>query len=153
LRRHDRQINNKVEIEAIIEQAQVCRIGLSENNTAYVIPVNFGYSPGCLYFHCAREGKKLDILRKNKAICFEMDIDHQMIKNTNNPCAWAFKYRSVIGFGKAFFVEDFQEKSKALNLITQHYGGSWYDFSEKEMEKVVIIKIEINGITGKKAGY
>ena len=68
-------------------------------------------------------------------------------------CAWSTKYRSVIGFGKALWVEDIREKSNALNIITQHYGGNRYDFSKKELEKVVIIKIDINTLTGKQSGY
>ena len=153
MRRNDRAINSKEEIEAIIEKAQVCRIGLSENNTAYIVPVHFGYKDKCLYFHCATEGKKLDMLRKNNVVCFEMDIDHQTVKNTNNTCAWSAKYRSVVGFGKAYFIEDVQDKSNALNIITKHYGAYWHDFSANELEKVVIVKIDINEITGKKAGY
>ena len=153
MRRNDRLISSTEEIEDIIEKAQMCRIGLSENNNAYIIPMNFGYQDNCLYFHCASEGKKLAIVRKNNAVCFEMDIDNQTVKFTDNQCAWGTKYRSVIGFGRAFFVEDAGEKSNALNFITKHYGGNRHNFSEKELEKVVIFKIEISSITGKKAGY
>jgi uncharacterized protein len=153
MRRTDRLINNKEEIEAIIEKAQICRIALSDNNTAYIVPMNFGHKDNCLYFHCASEGKKLEILRKNNAICFEMDIDNHTVKFTDNLCSWGTKYRSVIGFGQAFFIEDAGQKSNALNIIIKHYGGNRHDFSQKELGKVVIFKIEISSITGKKAGY
>ncbi len=153
MRKSEREIKDSEEMEAIIQQAQICRIGLSEKDVPYIVPMNFGYQGNCLYFHCATEGKKLDILRQNSKVCFEMDIDHQVVKAAGSPCGWSAKYRSVIGFGKAFVIEDFQEKSAALNSITQHYGGDWYDFSEKELERVGIIKIEIHSMTGKQAGY
>ena len=153
MRRNEREINDREEMEAIIQRAQVCRIGLSEKDVPYIVPMDFGYEGNCLYFHCASEGKKLDMIRQNSKVCFEMDIDHQMVKPAGRPCEWSAKYRSVIGFGKAFIIEDLQEKSAALNIITRHYGGDRYDFSEKELERVGIIKIEISSMTGKKAGY
>jgi nitroimidazol reductase NimA-like FMN-containing flavoprotein (pyridoxamine 5'-phosphate oxidase superfamily) len=82
-----------------------------------------------------------------------MDMDLTFLKPEGRPCGWGTKYQSVIGFGKAFIVENFEEKSMALNTITQHYGGDYYPFSKDELEKVSIIKIEILSITGKKAGY
>ena len=153
MRRNDREIKDQKEIESIIEKADVCRIGLSDGNMPYIVPMDFGYKDNCLYFHCAREGKKIDIIKRNNSACFEMDIDHMFLKPEGRPCGWGAKYRSVIGFGKAFVVEDSEEKSEALNIITQHYGADYYLFSKDELESVGIIKIEIASTTGKKAGY
>jgi uncharacterized protein len=153
MRKTEREIKDRKEIESIINQAQVCRIGLSSGNIPYIVPVNFGYKDNCLYFHCATEGKKLDIIRQNNEVCFEIDIDVQIVQSAERLCKWGTKYRSVIGFGKAFFLENWQEKAAALNIITGHYGANHYEFSEKELEKLSIIKIEISSMTGKKAGY
>ena len=153
MKRSDREIKDQKEIETIVERADVCRIGLSDGNMPYIVPMNFGYKDNCLYFHCAKEGKKIDIIKRNNSVCFEMDIDHVFLKPEGRPCGWSAKYQSVIGFGKAFIVETFEEKSEALNIITQHYGGDYYPFSKDELEKVIIIRIEIVSITGKKAGY
>ena len=79
MRRKDKEIADKKEIESIIERANVCRIGLSENNLPYVVPVNFGYKNNNIYFHSAPMGKKIDILKKNNNICFEIDIDHTLL--------------------------------------------------------------------------
>jgi uncharacterized protein len=151
MRKTEREIRDRAEIESIIQQAQVCRVGLSDGNIPYIVPMNFGYKDNCLYFHCAAEGKKLDIIRQNSEVCFEIDIDVQIIKSTERICKWGTRYRSVIGFGKAFVVEKWREKAAALNTITQHYGANYHDFSEKEVEKLSIIKIEITSMTGKKA--
>jgi len=154
LRRENKEIKDKNEIETILKRSTVCRIAFSENNMPYIAPLNFGYKDDCLYFHSASEGKKIDILRKNNNVCFEIDIDFDIIKSATL-CNWSAKYRSVIGFGKAFFVEDFEEKRRALNLIVQKYSDTShrYEFSEGVLDTVTLIRINIESITGKKSGY
>ena len=152
MRRKEREIKDKNEIESVIERATVCRIALSDNNVPYIVPLNFGYKDNCLYFHSAPKGKKIDIMRRNNNVCFELDIDHKLIES-ETPCNYSMKYRSVIGFGKAFFVDDFEGKRTALNAIMQHYSGSSYEFSENQLRKVAVIKVVIESMTGKKSGY
>jgi nitroimidazol reductase NimA-like FMN-containing flavoprotein (pyridoxamine 5'-phosphate oxidase superfamily) len=153
MRRHEREIKDREEIDAIIQRAQVCRIGLSEFNQPYIVPMNFGFDANCLYFHSAIDGKKLDMIRQNSNVCFEMDIDYEMVKSTGRPCTASARYRCVMGTGKAVVIEGSADKSRALNIIMQHYGIERCDFTEKELERVRIIKIEIGSMTGKKAGY
>jgi uncharacterized protein len=151
MRKTEREIKDGAEIEAIIEEAQVCRVALALDKAPYIVPMNYGYQDNCLYFHCATEGKKLDIIRQNNQVCFEMDIDYALLQPEEKVCTWGSKYRSVIGFGKAYIIEKWQDKAAALNIITQHHRAAHYDFTEKELEKVRIIKIEISSMTGKKA--
>jgi len=73
MKRSEREIKDRKEIEAIIERADVCRLGLSDDNMPYIIPMNFGYKDNRLYFHCAKKGKKIDIIKRNNSTCFEMD--------------------------------------------------------------------------------
>ena len=153
MRRHELEITEAEELEALIWRAQICRIGLSENDNPYIVPMNFGYKDNCLFFHCAADGKKLDIIRHNQKVCFEMDTDYEIVKPEERPCRWSAKYRSVIGFGTAFIIDDLYEKSTAMNNIAEHYGSSRFDFSEEELVNVCIIKVQIESITGKKAGY
>ena len=65
MRRKDREITDWHEIEAILAEAMVCRIGLADESTPYVVPVSFGYDDGSLYIHSAPDGKKLALLTKN----------------------------------------------------------------------------------------
>jgi uncharacterized protein len=153
MRKTEDEIKSGEEIESILEQAQVCRLAMVDGKIPYIVPMNFGYEDNCLYFHGARESKKLDILRQNQEVCFEVDIEDQIVKAPGNICSWSSKYRSVIGFGKALVLDNWQEKAAALNIITRHYGAAHHDFSEKEVEKLSIIKIEISSLTGKKSGY
>jgi nitroimidazol reductase NimA-like FMN-containing flavoprotein (pyridoxamine 5'-phosphate oxidase superfamily) len=106
MRNTEREIKDREEILSIMKEAQVCRIAFSAENIPYIVPMNFGYQDNCLYFHCAREGKKLDIIHENNQVCFEIDINDELVKKTERLCSWTTKYRSVIGFGKAFIIEN-----------------------------------------------
>ena len=152
MRREDKEIRDKDEIESIVQRAIVCRVAFSENDVPYIVPVNFGIEDDCLYFHSAPEGKKIEIIKQNNNVCFELDIDHEVVR-AETPCNWAMKYRSVIGFGKAFLVRDVGEKRKALNTIVEHYSGKPSDYPESAISNVAIIKVEIESMTGKKSGY
>ncbi|MHA1488479.1 MAG: pyridoxamine 5'-phosphate oxidase family protein [Promethearchaeota archaeon] len=154
MRRKDKKIKDKKEIESIIKKALFCRIAVVNNDIPYIIPVNFGYKDNFLYFHSAPVSKKIDILKINNNICFEIDLDVKLKKESKVPCSWTMKYYSVIGFGNAFFIENIEEKKEALNIIVNHYlPGNSFDYSEELFNKVVIIKVKISQLTGKKSGY
>ena len=105
-----------------------------------------------MYFHSAREGMKLDILRQNNKVCIEFDIDHETVE-ADDACGWGMKYQSVIGFGKGSIIDDLEKKRKALDIIMQHYSRSPYEFPDSKVKKTVIIKVEIEHMTGRKSGY
>lgn len=152
MRRKDKEIKDMWEIESIIDKSNVCRIAISEDNSPYIVPVCFGYKDNCLYIHSANASKKIDIIKKNENICFEFD-NYSGLMLSENPCDWDIKYLSVIGFGKASVIHNFDEKIKALNIIIEHYSDRAYEFQQKYIDAVTIIKIEIENITGKKSGY
>ena len=152
MRRTEKQIDDLASIEYIISRALVCRLALSENDCPYIVPLSFGYKNKVLYFHCAREGKKLDILRTNNRVCFEIDIDVDL-KKANKACQCGFDYRCVIGFGTAEFIDDVESKRKALDIIMQHYWTGPFEYSAKAVKNTVIVKVEILSMTGKKSGY
>jgi len=152
MRRKDQEINDIGAIEDIIRKGQVCRLALSENERPYIVPLCFGYKDNNLYFHTALEGKKIDILRKNNNVCFEIDIDQELVKG-KKACNCSMKYRSVIGFGKAELIEDIDSKRKAFNIIMQNYLEGFFKYPEESIQNTVIIKVEIESMTGKKLGY
>jgi len=149
--RKDKQINDIAVINDILSRATVCRLGLCEEDRPYVVPLCFGVKDNALYFHCAIEGKKLDILRKNNNVCFEIDIDHEIIK-ADKACDWGMKYKSIIGFGKAVFIEDIESKRKAFDVIMQEYSESTFEYPEEAIKNTTIIKVEIESMTGKQSG-
>jgi len=149
MRRKDKEIQSDSDIRAIIRDARVCRLAMSENNRPYVVPLCFGCRNDSLYLHCAGEGRKLDILRSNPCVCFEFDTDVD-IRPSENACNWSMKYRSVIGFGKAVFVKSPEEKQTALDIICRQYAPSRsFEFPEKSVNRTTIIRVDIESITGK----
>jgi nitroimidazol reductase NimA-like FMN-containing flavoprotein (pyridoxamine 5'-phosphate oxidase superfamily) len=151
MRRKEKEITEKSEIEAVIGKANVCRLAMADDNRPYVVPLCFGYANDVLYFHAAKEGKKLDIIRKNNRVCFEFDVAQEIIDKGKNACEWGMKYQSVIGFGKASVVEDSVSKRQALDIIMRQYAGGRFEYNESIVEKTVIIKVEIETMTGKQS--
>ncbi|MHC4212544.1 MAG: pyridoxamine 5'-phosphate oxidase family protein [Planctomycetota bacterium] len=150
MRRSDKEISDAGVIEGILKAATVCRLGLCEDNRPYVVPLCFGYEDNALYIHSAGQGKKLDILRKNNNVCFEVGIDHEL-KAADQACGWGMKYKSVIGFGKAVFIEDIESKRKALDIIMHQYSEGIFEYTQDAINSITIIKIEIESMTGKQS--
>lgn len=151
MRRKEKEIKSKTEIDSIFRSGKVCRVAFSNNDEPYIVPMYYGYKDNNLFFHSAREGRKIEMIKKNNQVCFEIDISYH-ITNTGIPCNWKNKYESVIGFGKATIVDEHDEKVKALNYLVDHYSpGTKYKFLKEKVDDTLIIKIEIKEITGKKS--
>ncbi|MEN6319255.1 MAG: pyridoxamine 5'-phosphate oxidase family protein [Syntrophaceae bacterium] len=150
MRRSKDEITDRMEIDNIIRQCRVCRLGLSNGEEPYIVPLCFGYDGETLYFHSAPDGRKIDILRKNNRVCFEFDIPGDM-KESEQICKWGIRYRSVIGFGKAELVDDGDAKRKALDILMAQYSDKTYSFPNEVLTKTTVIKVVIDHITGKHA--
>ena len=154
MRRKDKEIIDINEKLDIIEKCKYCRLGLSENNIPYIIPINYGFSYDnnklVLYFHSAKEGRKLDIIQKNNNACFEIDCDTKLVEG-EKPCDYGYEFKSIIGFGEIIILEKIEEKIKGLNYLMKHQTGKdiKYNFNENELNNVIIFKMEIEELTGK----
>jgi nitroimidazol reductase NimA-like FMN-containing flavoprotein (pyridoxamine 5'-phosphate oxidase superfamily) len=137
MRRSEKEITDKSAIEAIINASLVCRLALSDGDQPYIVPLSFGYQDRTLYFHSALEGKKIDIIKINNRICFEFDVNTEIIE-AEKACKWGMKYQSVIGFGRAVLVENIQEKQKALSIIMNHYSDQNFQFPDKVIKKTAM---------------
>lgn len=152
MRRKEKEITSLKEIEGIIKRAKVCRIGLVDGDEPYIVPVCFGYEGNALYFHSAPEGRKIDLIRKNRRVCFEIDIDVEIVSG-EKPCRWAAKYRSVMGTGKAIILEKDEDKVQGLSAIMRHYSPDISGLEFEKLDAVAVVKVEIDCIAGKKSGY
>lgn len=153
MRRSDKEIKDPETIHRIIKETDVCRIALSDGKKPYIVPMNFAYKDNTLYFHSATEGQKIDILRKNNQVCFQMDIKTELVIS-EIPCNWGMKYLSVVGFGKAQIIDDDTEKKAALDILMSKYSSeNSFEYSDEAICKVMVIKVEIEKMTGKKSGY
>jgi hypothetical protein len=154
MRRKDREITNLDDKIAIIKGCKICRLGLSENNYPYVIPLCYGYTFEneilTLFFHGAIEGKKNDIIQKNNNACFEIDCDTKLIEG-QIPCEYGYEFKSIIGFGKIVFLETNEEKAVGLNHLMKHQTGKEmvYSFSDEELSTVCVFKMIVEEFTGK----
>ena len=153
MRRKDREIKEFKEIEEIIAKADVCRVALSDSNVPYIVTMNFGYRKGTkpvLFFHSAREGKKIEIIRRNNIACFQMSIEHKLAK-TNVKCNCSMKYKSVVGMGRISFLTEKEDKIEALNCIMSHYFPEEdYRFEDKRVDMTAVLRLEVDEISGKK---
>ncbi len=152
MRREEKAITDKKEIERIFREAYICRLGLFDGRIPYIVPLSFGYRDNFLFFHSALSGRKIDILKKNPAVCFEIDLPGDIV-NSKKACSWSMNYRSIMGEGSAVFLGDEGEKAEALNAIMHHYSEkSNWDFTGKVMERTCIFKVGIENLSAKKSG-
>jgi nitroimidazol reductase NimA-like FMN-containing flavoprotein (pyridoxamine 5'-phosphate oxidase superfamily) len=150
MRRKDKEISDASGIKNIIEKATVCRLGMVNGDTPYVVPLCFGFQNNTLYFHSALKGQKIDYIRNNSKVCFEFDLIAE-IEKSDEACSWGMKYQSVIGFGRALLVEDPGEKCKALEIIMAQYSDQQFQFPANKVKATAVIKVEIESMTGKQS--
>ncbi len=146
--RKEKQIKEKGAIEEIIRECRVCRLAMVDGDRPYVVPLNFGYRDGCLYFHSAQKGKKIDLLKANNRVCFEFDI-LEKVNKAPLACKWGAAFKSVIGRGRAVLLEDLEEKKQGLAVIMAQYSKRTFEFPLENMEKTAVIRLEIEDMTAK----
>ncbi len=150
MRRSDRELTDRADIDDVINRARICHLALCKNSVPYVVPMNYGYADGCLYFHSAIEGRKIDILRSNNTVSFAIYVDERLA-TSDVACKWSTRYKSVIGEGKAFLVEELQKKEAAMAIIMRHYSDQEFTFDPVQLNKAVIIKVIIDSLSGKQS--
>ena len=150
MRRKDKTIEDKNSIKEILINSNICRIAIFDDEFPYIVPLNYGYKDNALYFHCALKGKKLDLIKKNNKVGFEIEQNHELIK-AEQSCDWTTKYRSIIGTGTIDIITDFDKKVKALDILMQHHGKQENTYKEKAVNKVVVLKLNIINLSGKQS--
>jgi len=152
MRRKDREITDRAEIDQIIRSAHLMRIALADGDMPFLVPVFYCYDGTSLYFHSAHAGTKIEILKRNNKVCFEISVDHGIIES-GEPCDFEAKHRTVIGFGKAAFVKDEAEKIKALDQIVAHFTDKKFEYPKSNLSRTLVVRIDITSIKGKKHGF
>ena len=152
MRRNDKQITDQKLMEEILSNNTICRIALSDGEKPYVIPMNYGYNDRVFYFHTAPEGTKLDLLKKNNNVCIEVTDSIELV-TSDKACGYGTEYRSIICIGTAQPVTDLKQKSEGLKIIMrQHTGNPEWDIPESAVSSVVVLKADIEVMTGKISG-
>lgn len=149
MRRSEREVFDRKEMDLYIDKISICRLGLVDGEEAYVVPLNFGRIGDDLYFHSAKEGRKIDLVRRQGRASFEMDLDLGTIMDQD-----AFRctnqYVSIIGNGRIVVVDDEKERLEGLEALMRHYHSSDYTFSEKCLSKTSVLRLHIENISCKR---
>jgi hypothetical protein len=150
-----RDLTFKPELEEIIKKCESCNLAMvDEQGAPYVVPMNFGYVDDYIYFHSARTGKKIDILKKNPKVCIAFSTDHELRwVNEEVACSWGMKYRSVLAYGEIEFIDDFDKKTEALKVIMKNYSDLDFSFNAPAVEDVMIYRVKLDKLDGRCYGY
>lgn len=151
MRRAKQEIQDKAVLEEILGGAEICRLSLIDGELPYIVPVNYGYREGHLYIHSAPEGKKIDLIKQNKLVCFEVEDTVEVVKG-DEACDWTTRYRSVVGYCTVEILSDQQSKQEGLEVIMAQHGAPELDkFDTKNLKRMVILKLKITSMSGKQS--
>lgn len=141
------------DIDEVLRSHKVCRMAMCDGDDPYVLPLSYGYDGASLFIHCAREGRKLDVLRRNSKVCFVVDGDHAFVP-ADQVCRRPMRYRCVVGTGVATILDSMEEKIGALKVLMDHqYGPGDWSFDPDVVAKTLAIRVEIKEMTGKRSGF
>ena len=151
MRKSKQEITSRQVLDEVLSGAEICRIAMMDGDRPYILPFNYGHRDGCIYIHAAPEGKKIDLIRNNNLVCFE--IEHQVsIFKEGNACKWTTRYRSVVGYGHVDIITDDSGKQQGLEVIMAQHGAPELNiFEPKNMKNMVILKLTITSLTGKQS--
>jgi nitroimidazol reductase NimA-like FMN-containing flavoprotein (pyridoxamine 5'-phosphate oxidase superfamily) len=151
LRRKDKEITDLTELKRILKSTKYVTIALSMDNQAYLVSLSHGYDEtrNCLYFHCARVGKKIDWIKSNNSVWGQALADQGYAEGE---CDHIFA--SVHFKGRITFVEDIKEKKIAIECMIRQLDKSPQVMIAKlkpeRLEAIAIGRIDIEEMTGKK---
>ncbi|MDE5820191.1 MAG: pyridoxamine 5'-phosphate oxidase family protein [Lachnospiraceae bacterium] len=153
MRRNDREVTDLMKIENIISRCTCCRIGFHDEGEVYIVPLSFGYAAKgdtyIFYFHGAKEGRKIDLIKKNPVVGFEMDTNYAL-NEADLACGYSARFQSIIGSGVISIVSEIEEKKSGLSLIMEHHTGKQdWNFDEKKVNAVTVFKLEVTKMSCK----
>lgn len=150
MRREDKMISDPEVVESILLKADICHVAMIDDGEPYLVPLNFGYKDRTLYFHSAATGRKIEVMKKNPRVCFEVALPHTIITG-EVACDWTTKYRSVIGYGTVSFSDDPEEKKAGLDTIMAKYGQMENTYRSGSLRNMIIGMIVVEEMSGKQS--
>ncbi|MBR4074216.1 MAG: pyridoxamine 5'-phosphate oxidase family protein [Firmicutes bacterium] len=151
--KRERQVTDREEILKILDKCKILHLGLVDGDEPYVVPMNYGYvmegEQLTLYMHGATKGYKLDLMRKNPKVFFEMECDVQGFEG-EIACQYGTVYQSIMGRGRAEIVEDVERKKEMLTLFMKSQTGRDFTFTDIMVSAVTLVKIDVSEYTAKR---
>ena len=150
-----RAITSEGEFQEIIAKAQWCHLAMTDlQGMPYVLPMNFGFRDRTIYLHGAAHGKKIDCLKAHPDVCINFSTDHLLrYQNEEVACSWSMRYRSVLAYGKAVFIETPEEKAAALDIIMRQYSDRSFRYNPPSIREVCCFKVPVERFEGRAFGY
>lgn len=152
MRRDEREITDPAAIDAILTQERVMYIALSSDDVPFVLPVFYVWNGTSLYFHSARGGSKIEIMKKNPAICFAITHYGGVIED-ELACNFEARHRTVIGLGSVSFVQDDAEKIAMLHQLMARFTEKTFTFPAANLTATQVIRIDVASMKGKQHGF
>ena len=151
--RRERQVTDPEEIRGILERGRIVHVGINDGEWPYVVPMNYGHTfeDGVLtlYLHCAKTGHKLDLLRADPRVFFEIDTDLVPFEGIT-ACHYGLGYSSIMGRGTATLIETPEEKKTAMSILMKTQTGKDFTFDDRMVSVVTVIRIDVSVYTAKK---
>lgn len=155
MRRKDREITDRSEIDALLGRTKVCRVAFAVENEPYVVPLSHGYDPeaNALFFHTANEGRKIECIEANPRVCFEVEGRAEVKAGDERGCSWGLRYESAIGYGTIVEILSPEEKERALRCTMRQQAGEQmnWTFAPKMVEATRVWRLDIESVTGKRS--
>lgn len=150
--RREFEVTDPTQIQHILDESKVLHLGLVDDGMPYIVPMNYGYRLEAgkltLYLHSASRGYKLDVIAKNPVCCFEMECGLEPFEG-KIACQYGVSYYSLMGRGRAVIVEDVGEKMEAMSILMKTQTGKDFEFSERLVSIVSVIRIDVSDYTAK----
>jgi uncharacterized protein len=149
MRKAQREITDRADREGILARADVLFLALHDEPAPYVIPVHFAFADGALWFHCAREGTKLDLIRRNPRVGFSTVADARVVAGAA-ACDFSAAGSSVVGRGTAAICTDPAERRRGLDALMRHYGMDNPEYRPGSLDRTCVVRIDVEELRGKR---
>jgi len=154
MRRTDREVREQNDLADILLKADTCHLALIDGDRPYLVALNYGLvwtgRLPVLYFHCAKTGKKLDLVAVNGTAFFMVDTDHRLVGGVTD-CDWGMDYASVAGEGIVTVVDDMTERKAGLDALMGHYTGrTEFSYDGRVFAMTTILKLTVTSLSGKR---
>ena len=147
MRRADRQLSRDA-AHALLQQGTVCHLAMVERGEPYLVTLNYGFRDRTMYFHCADEGRKMEVLAHCRRVCFTVVPRHELVV-ADKGCDYSMKYESVVGRGMVRFLEGREEKCGALAIIMAQYAPGDFTFPDASLARTALFAVDIEELTAK----
>jgi len=147
MRRSEKQLTDD-QTKELLKKGEVMYLSLADEGTPYGVAMNYGYKDEAVYLHCAYEGRKMDIIKKNPKAAFMVVSSSELIKKETS-CGWTCAFTSVMGDGTIEIIEGDAEKRAGLDALMEHYGKMENTYADKMLERTCVLKLTVENCAGK----